>query len=515
MRAAGEAERRGALREVRLQAQRTLRNGEELADEERFELLLRLSRAANFASERIEEGMAAAEQAVELGERLGDTARQSEALIRLAWAMWSLDRVVEALAAAERAAELLADGGDPAGLARARSTVVRMEATAFDPAAAIAGGPDALALAAAAGLDDVCIDVEISVALAHGHHGDPHALDLLTAALARARAAGLPIQSVRACVNLMFVASLLRAHDAADRAMAEAREVFGEYDTPIPERAAESFLARSMLDRGSWDEALAAAARADEGWHGELAVARTVVALVAARRGVPGAVEGLAGVQRELVGVAESSRHAMLRLAQVEEAWLRGDLAACREHLAAAWSSPATTRFARPAGELAVWSMRLSRPVPAPPRASAPVLAELSGDWRAAIRLWTQAGAPYEAALAALAGDDRAARDALSALHRLGAGAAARAFLRCRAAAGAAAVRGPRRSTLANPAGLTRREQEVLERVAGGATNAGVAAALHLSERTVAHHVSAILGKLGAPNRLAAVERARSRGLLP
>ena len=39
--------------------------------------------------------------------------------------------------------------------------------------------------------------------------------------------------------------------------------------------------------------------------------------------------------------------------------------------------------------------------------------------------------------------------------------------------------------------------------------------ALHLSERTVAHHVSAVLGKLGASNRLAAVEQARAKGLLP
>ena len=50
--------------------------------------------------------------------------------------------------------------------------------------------------------------------------------------------------------------------------------------------------------------------------------------------------------------------------------------------------------------------------------------------------------------------------------------------------------------------------------LARGETNPGIAAALHLSERTVAHHVSAVLQKLGAPTRTAAVEQARSRGLL-
>ena len=61
-------------------------------------------------------------------------------------------------------------------------------------------------------------------------------------------------------------------------------------------------------------------------------------------------------------------------------------------------------------------------------------------------------------------------------------------------------------ATLANAAGLTRREQEVLVVLAHGATNFQIAAALHLSERTVAHHVSSILGKLSAPTRTAAVE---------
>jgi DNA-binding NarL/FixJ family response regulator len=99
-------------------------------------------------------------------------------------------------------------------------------------------------------------------------------------------------------------------------------------------------------------------------------------------------------------------------------------------------------------------------------------------------------------------------------LQLLGAGAAARAFVRERTRRGTRAPRGPRRSTLANPAGLTRREQEVLDHVANGETNAAIAEALHLSQRTVAHHVSAILGKLDAPTRTAAVEAARRVGLL-
>src|SRR6185437_5810847 len=64
--AAGEAERVGALRETQLQAERALRLGAGLSGDERFELLLRHSRAANFGSVRLDEAVASAEQAIAL-----------------------------------------------------------------------------------------------------------------------------------------------------------------------------------------------------------------------------------------------------------------------------------------------------------------------------------------------------------------------------------------------------------------------------------------------------------------
>jgi DNA-binding CsgD family transcriptional regulator len=203
----------------------------------------------------------------------------------------------------------------------------------------------------------------------------------------------------------------------------------------------------------------------------------------------------------------------MVRLARIEAAWLRGDATAAAAELKAARESP-VVQFARAGGELALWGSRLGVELEPPAGAPTPILHELQGDWRRAVAAWSELQAPYEAALAALPGDDRAAREAMATLHKLGAKAAARAFARERAARGARAARGPRRSTLVNPAGLTLREQEVLKVLETGASNAQIAQALHLSERTVAHHISAILAKLAAGNRHAAVERARERGLL-
>ena len=67
------------------------------------------------------------------------------------------------------------------------------------------------------------------------------------------------------------------------------------------------------------------------------------------------------------------------------------------------------------------------------------------------------------------------------------------------------------RSTL--PAGLTEREAEVLRLVAAGSTNKEIAVALHLSERTVARHLSNIFTKIGVTSRTAAAAFAYEHAL--
>jgi predicted ATPase/DNA-binding CsgD family transcriptional regulator len=62
---------------------------------------------------------------------------------------------------------------------------------------------------------------------------------------------------------------------------------------------------------------------------------------------------------------------------------------------------------------------------------------------------------------------------------------------------------------------LTRRETEVLAHLALGKTNQQIAAELFVGKSTVDTHVAHILGKLGVESRLAAVNVARERRLLP
>ncbi|MBY2919637.1 response regulator [Rhizobium leguminosarum] len=64
-------------------------------------------------------------------------------------------------------------------------------------------------------------------------------------------------------------------------------------------------------------------------------------------------------------------------------------------------------------------------------------------------------------------------------------------------------------SLLDRPASLTRRETEVMELVAEGLTNKHIARRLDLQEKTIKHHMTEILSKIGASNRTEAAIRWR------
>ncbi len=145
-----------------------------------------------------------------------------------------------------------------------------------------------------------------------------------------------------------------------------------------------------------------------------------------------------------------------------------------------------------------------------------PYLLEATGDQIGAARWWRDRGCPYEAALALVSSTDpELLRKALDTFGRLGTRpAAAVVAARLRALGERGVPRGPRAGTAANPAGLTRREGEVLALLADELSNPEIAASLVLSVRTVDHHVGTIFRKLGVHNRAQAREVAARIGLI-
>jgi DNA-binding CsgD family transcriptional regulator len=61
---------------------------------------------------------------------------------------------------------------------------------------------------------------------------------------------------------------------------------------------------------------------------------------------------------------------------------------------------------------------------------------------------------------------------------------------------------------------LSKREVEVLQKVAGGNRNSDIAALLFISEETVKGHIKHIMEKLGASDRTEAVAIGIRRGII-
>jgi DNA-binding NarL/FixJ family response regulator len=161
------------------------------------------------------------------------------------------------------------------------------------------------------------------------------------------------------------------------------------------------------------------------------------------------------------------------------------------------------------AGALAVWRRRLGgapEEIGAVPR---PYELELAGDYTEAADAWDKLQSPYNAAwVRSLGEDEDDLRRAHEAFVALGARPAAAIVARKLRDRGVRVARGPRAGTREHPAGLTSREAEVLDLVAEGLTNAEIGARLFISEKTVGHHVSSILGKLGVGSRYEAAKLA-------
>jgi DNA-binding CsgD family transcriptional regulator len=234
-----------------------------------------------------------------------------------------------------------------------------------------------------------------------------------------------------------------------------------------------------------------------------------------ARRGEATAWEYLDQAMADADRTGEPQSIVPVRLARAEAYWLEGRAADAVTEAERA-DEAADTDDAWTYGAVAAWLRRTGSSRRPRGELAEPYRQQLSGHWEKAAQLWTDLNCPYEAALVRLdAAEEGALREALSTFTELGASAVARLTRQRLRALGARSIpAGPRSATRGDPLGLTRREREVLGEICAGQTNAAIAAKLFISAKTVDHHVSAVLAKLGAPNRNAAAAQAAKLGLL-
>src|SRR5882757_6431147 len=246
------------------------------------------------------------------------------------------------------------------------------------------------------------------------------------------------------------------------------------------------------------------------------------------RRGDPDAETPLEAARRLSTAMAELQRSVYVAMIVAESAWLASIAGADAELSLPSSSAEEARSLLREVHMQAkernsrwvvedsgLWLYLLDEPVTGTAAFATPFREHCEGRWREAAAGWRALGRPYEEALALSGGDDAAQREALEIFDRLGAlPAAARLRRRMRVSGARAVPRGPIAGTRANPAGLTRRQVQVLHLVNEGLSNPEIAARLCISVKTAEHHVSAIMGRLDATTRQKAVVEARNRGLL-
>jgi DNA-binding CsgD family transcriptional regulator len=338
----------------------------------------------------------------------------------------------------------------------------------------------------------------------------------LERSLVLARRPEVPEWIAGAFVNLGSASGEIYRFADAERYLTEGIRYSTERDLDYSRYYMQAWLALTRLYQGRWAEAGDLARPIVDNPHA--AVISRIMALVAlgrlrTRRGDPGADSAL----DEALELAERTRTLQrlgpVRAARAEAAWLADDPPRVLAEARAAWDLARHHAHAWHTGELALWRWRAGERLRLPAWVARPFARQIVGDWRRAAGLWERLGCPYERARALADGDAPAQLAALEIFDRLGARPDLdRLRQRMRAAGARHIPRGPRPTTRAHPSGLTAREAEIAALLAAGLTNARIGARLHISPKTVDHHVSAILGKLGVATREEAGRRMRPLG---
>jgi DNA-binding CsgD family transcriptional regulator len=490
----------GAYRQAADHYAQALRYGAALSFRERAELLEAYSEIGDGLGDG--SALAASARALACWRETGEMARVAALMARRAYYLW---RSGENAAAQEtaRTAVVLAERLPPGpALTAAYTWSAYLMMLARDVPGAIETGERAAELAAEFGPPGLLTRALNAVGTARWFSDPDLAEQTLARSVRMARDAGDDAAAGSALVNLGSGAGEIRRYQTAERWLREAIGWCSARDLDAGRSYATAWLARCLFERGAWSEAADLLSQAETlRLTGPARIVElTVLGRLRARRGDAGAADALDQAWDLAERTGDLQRLWPAAAGRAELAWLSGRPAAEVAALVRpVYSLALRLGHSWAIGELGQWLDRGDAGHPddtgVPEAAAAPY--RLPSD--EAARAWDELGCPYEAA-AALASSDSAESlgEALRRFERLGARPAAdQAALMLRNLG----IRVPRRSTLSHPDGLTAREADVLGLLRDELSNAQIAERLHISPKTVDHHVSSILAKLGVRSR--------------
>ena len=502
----------GAHREAAAQYARALAHGNYAPDAERAAMLERQAHEC-FLTDQYDEGIAALEEALATRRALGHTVEEADVLRRLSEFHWCPGRITEADRLARDAVALLEPLPPGRELAYAYANLAALYSSAGRRVEALPYARQALELGDALGEVTVGAWSLLTIGACEGD------FELMEESLERSRRAGLADEMGRAHLVLAGVATE-RHHPRAAAYVAAGVTHCSERGLELFRLYLLSSRARLELDQGRWSDAAESAAavlRTPRTSTSPRITASVVLALVRARRGDPEVWPLLDEAWALAEPTGELPRIAPVAAARAEAAWLEGRPEAIAGLVEASLAVSEERHALEFVGALACWRRRAGVAQPVDLELPAPYALELAGEAEGAAAAWLELDCPYDAALALAQSDEPSSlRRALAELRQLGAHPAAELVARRLREHGVRDLpRGPRPATVDHPAGLTPRQVEVLTLIAAGLRNAEIADRLFLSEKTVDHHVSAILRKLGVSTRGRAAAEAARLGLIP
>jgi DNA-binding CsgD family transcriptional regulator len=507
----------GAHREAARLYSLALANADRLTGPERADLLERFAEEGTFTAVG-PEATAAIREALKIHRDRGDVLAEGRALRLLGSSLGRNGRLAESLAANLEAVAVLEQISPTAELALSYVSMAAIYGIGLDAQArdwglkAIRLGEElGFAAAVYAGLNIVgCIKVV---------NGDLAGVADLERSRELAEQRGDYLEVGRAHLHLCWMLAMSREWRVAERYLDSAITFCRDHGQELWHEQLRCLQMESHLARGRWKNAAAEAEAVLAAGDRALGVSRgdalIVLGTLRARRGQPGGWRLLDEARELVIRLGYAHLLAPLASARAEAAWLEGRHAVVLQE--AELADPTAPGLDPSAvHELSYWRWRAGAAAGNPVARREPYRMLASGDRPGAARWWQDRGQPYQAALVWVgSGDVEALRDAHEVLRGLGARPAMGIVTRELRELGAADL--PRQSRAPNavhPSGLTAREVDVLRLLAAGLRNSEIAAQLVLSPRTIDHHVSAVMRKLGAQSRGGAVAAGVRLGLV-